>query len=298
MLSVLSLCGCSKGKKDTATPSDACEKETETGSDEDESIDASEESEDMTLLRDYESCSNQKYSWYIVRNNDHKTSGCDGSIAIEQYNAYYANLDICDAKSQSDEKSSGDKVMYLTFDCGYENGYTGQILDILAAHDAKACFFVTQTYIRDNPELAKRMKEEGHQVGNHTVTHPSMPDISIDKQKEEIKTCADYMKEATGFDMDLYFRPPSGEYSERVLQLAEDMGYKTIFWSMAYLDYDVNNQPGKEYVIEHFDKYHHNGAIVLMHNVSESNAQALDTMLTNMEKEGYTFPSLDEMFKN
>ena len=189
------------------------------------------------------------------------------------------------------------KVMYLTFDCGYENGYTEQILDTLKKHNAKACFFVTQTYIRDNVELVKRMKEEGHQVGNHTVTHPSMPGISVEKQKEELQTCADYMKEATGYRMDPYFRPPSGEYSERVLQLAKDMGYKTIFWSMAYLDYDVNNQPGKDYVIEHFDKYYHNGAIPLMHNVSESNAQALDTMLSNLTELGYRFVSLDEMFE-
>lgn len=105
------------------------------------------------------------------------------------------------------------------------------------------------------------------------------------------------MRNETGYEMDMYFRPPSGEYSERVLQLAKDMGYKTIFWSMAYLDYDVNNQPGKDYVIEHFDKYYHNGAIPLMHNVSESNAQALDTVLSNLTELGYRFVSLDEMFE-
>lgn len=292
---ILCLCGCGKGQKGTATPSDAWEEDKGNGSDENESIASSETTtEDMTLLRDYDSCSNQKYSWYIVRNNDHLTSGCDGSIAIEQYDAYYADLDV---NNTGNTENSENKVMYLTFDCGYENGYTEQILDVLAAHGAKACFFVTQTYIRDNPELVIRMKEEGHQVGNHTVTHPSMPDISIEKQKEELNTCAEYMKETTGYDMDLYFRPPAGEYSERVLQLAEDMGYKTIFWSMVYMDYDVNNQPGTEYVIDHFNKYHHNGAIILMHAVSESNANALDTVLTNMEKEGYSFPSLDEMFE-
>jgi peptidoglycan-N-acetylmuramic acid deacetylase len=124
-----------------------------------------------------------------------------------------------------------------------------------------------------------------------------MPGISIEKMKEELNTCAAYMKEATGYDMDMYFRPPSGEYSERVLQLAKDMGYKTIFWSMAYLDYDVNNQPGKDFVIEHFEKYYHNGAIPLIHNVSQSNAEALDTVLTNLEKQGYRFDSLDDMFE-
>jgi peptidoglycan-N-acetylmuramic acid deacetylase len=243
------------------------------------------DNQDMTLLRDYDACSNTKYSWYIVRDKNHGISDCDHSFSIEQYDGYYVNTE-----------AGEEKVMYLTFDCGYENGYTEEMLDILKKHNAKACFFVTQTYIRDNVEIVKRMKEEGHQVGNHTVTHPSMPDISVEKMKEELNTCADYMKEATGYDMDMYFRPPSGEYSERVLQLAKDMGYKTIFWSMAYLDYDVNNQPGKDFVIEHFEKYYHNGAIPLIHNVSQSNAEALDTVLTNLENLGYRFASLDEMF--
>ena len=162
--------------------------------------------EDMTLLRDYDAVSNKKFSWYIVRDKNHGISDCDHSFSIEQYDAYYVDQDAGD-----------DKVIYLTFDCGYENGYTEQMLDTLKKHNAKACFFVTQTYIRDNVELVKRMKEEGHQVGNHTVTHPSMPGISVEKQKEELQTCADYMKEATGYRMDPYFRPPSGEYSERVL---------------------------------------------------------------------------------
>ena len=177
----------------------------------------------------------------------------------------------------------------------YENGYTEQMLDVLKKHNAKGCFFVTMTYIRDNPDIIKRMKEEGHQVGNHTVHHPCMPEKSVEEQKSELKECSDFMKSETGYDMDMYFRPPSGEYSEQVLQLAKDMGYKTIFWSMAYLDYDVNNQPGTDYVIDHFAKYYHPGAIPLIHNVSSSNAQALDTVLTNLEKEGYEFRSLNEM---
>ncbi|MGN0394902.1 MAG: polysaccharide deacetylase family protein [Coprococcus sp.] len=247
-----------------------------------------EPTEDMTLLRDYDKCPNKKYSWYIVRDDNHGISGCDKSFEIEQYDAYYVD-------TEADE--AGEKVMYLTFDCGYDNGYTEKMLDTLKKYNAKACFFVTMTYIRDNPGIVKRMKEEGHQVGNHTVSHPSMPDKSIEEQKAEIKKCADYMKEATGYEMDMYFRPPSGEYSEKTLQLAKDMGYKTIFWSMAYLDYDVNNQPGADYVREHFRKYYHNGAIPLIHNVSESNANALDDVLSYLTNEGYRFASLDEMFR-
>ena len=190
-----------------------------------------------------------------------------------------------------------EKRIYITFDCGYENGYTADILDTLKEEGVPAAFFVTQTFIRDNIELTKRMKEEGHLVCNHTVTHPSMPSKSIEEQQKELMTCHTYIKEATGYEMDLCFRPPRGEYSKRTLQMAKDLGYTTIFWSMAYLDYDVNNQPGKDYVIEHFDKYYHNGAIPLMHNVSESNGQALDTVLSNLTELGYTFVSLDEMFE-
>lgn len=122
-----------------------------------------------------------------------------------------------------------------------------------------------------------------------------MPEVGIEKSIEEVTGCAAYMKEATGYDMDMYFRPPKGEYSERTLQLTKDLGYKTIFWSMAYMDYDVNNQPSKEHVVEHFNKYYHNGAVPLLHNISTANEQALDDILTNLEKQGYKFESLDKL---
>ena len=291
--------------KMTATPGDAAcvdtraerkgdSKKDQAGSDDDQKTDDKGDNteknggdlEDVTKLRDYSAVPTKKYSWYIVRDKNHGMSGCDNSFPLEQYDAYYVDR-ICAEK--------GEKVMYLTFDCGYENGYTDQMLDVLKKHDAKGCFFVTMTYIRDNPDIVKRMKEEGHQVGNHTVHHPCMPEKSVEEQKSELKECSDFMRNETGYEMDMYFRPPCGEYSEQVLQLAKDMGYKTIFWSMAYLDYDVNNQPGTDYVIDHFAKYYHPGAIPLIHNVSSSNAQALDTVLTNLEKEGYEFRSLNEM---
>ena len=158
-----------------------------------------------------------------------------------------------------------------------------------------AAFFVTQTFIRDNIELTKRMKEEGHLACNHTVTHPSMPSKSIEEQQKELLTCETYMKEATGYEMDLFFRPPRGEYSKRTLQMAKDLGYTTIFWSMAYLDYDVNNQPTPEHVIEHFNKYYHPGAIPLLHNVSKANHDALKAVITNLKKEGYSFGTLYDL---
>jgi len=233
----------------------------------------------------YYDYSNSKLAWYMVRKDNHEPTGCDDTIDIYNYGGYYID------KSVTEDK----KVLYLTFDCGYENGYTSQILDVLKEQNVPACFFVTQTYIRDNIELVKRMKAEGHQVGNHTVTHPSMPEKSYEEIIEEVEGCADYMAESTGYNMDPYLRPPMGEYSERTLKLIYDLGYKTIFWSMAYLDYDVNKQPGTQYVIDHFDKFHHNGAIILMHNVSSSNADALETVIMNMKNKGYRFASLNEL---
>ncbi len=232
----------------------------------------------------YYNCSNSKLAWWIRRGEKHEPSGCDDTLDIREYGAYYL-----------DDRAKEEKVIYLTFDCGYENEYTNQILDVLKNQEVPACFFVTQTYIRDNIELTKRMKEEGHQVGNHTITHPSMPEKSYEEIIEEVNGCADYMKEVTGYAMDPYLRPPMGEYSERTLQITHDLGFKTIFWSMAYMDYDVNNQPGSEYVINHFEKYHHNGAIVLMHNVSSSNAEALETVIVNLKAKGYRFASLNEL---
>lgn len=234
----------------------------------------------------YQNYSNTKLSWWFRRDMNHGPSGCDDTIDISEYDAYY--LDQTASKKN-------EKVVYLTFDCGYENGYTEQILDILKKEDVPACFFVTQTYIRDNVAIAKRMKEEGHQVGNHTIYHICMPDKSYEEIVQEVNGCAEYMKEATGYAMDPYLRPPCGEYSARTLAITQDLGFKTIFWSMAYMDFDVNNQPGVDFVIDHFNKYHHSGAIILMHNVSSSNAGALEKVIANLKAEGYRFASLNEL---
>lgn len=231
----------------------------------------------------YYDYSNEKLAWWFKRDDNHGPSGCDDTLEISEYDAYYL------------DDTSEEKVVYLTFDCGYENEFTDEILDVLKQEDVPACFFVTKTYIRDNPELATRMKVDGHQVGNHTVTHPSMPSVSYEELIQEITGCAEYMKEITGYDMDPYLRPPMGEYSQRTLKITQDLGYKTIFWSMAYVDFYVNDQPGADYVINHFKQYHHNGAIILMHNVSSSNAEALETVINNLKAEGYRFASLNEL---
>ena len=231
--------------------------------------------------------SNKKMAWWIKREDNHLPPLAQEEVDLSRYDAWYIKTNLKD----------GQKPVFLTFDCGYENGYTSSILDVLKKHHAPGAFFLCRHYIEDQPELVKRMKKEGHIVGNHTSHHICMPEADSRKVREEITDNAAYMKEATGYEMDHFFRPPKGEYSERTLQITKDVGYTTVFWSMAYLDYDVDNQPGSDYVIQHFEKYIHPGAIPLIHNISKSNAEALDTVLTNLEKEGYTFRSLTDLKK-
>ena len=221
--------------------------------------------------------------WWLKRNENHQTPAVSDHIDLSKYDAYYVN------------PKCKKKKIFFTFDCGYENGFTPKILDVLKKQKVVAAFFVTKPFIREGTELVRRMKREGHIVGNHTVHHKSMPTLSDRDNKQEIIDCAQYCKEATGYEMDHFIRPPMGEYNEKTLKLTKSMGYKTIFWSMAYVDFDVNKQPGKDYVVGHFKKYTHNGAIPLMHNVSQSNAEALDEVITNLKKEGYEFESLKKL---
>ena len=233
----------------------------------------------------YEQYDNEEFSWWFRRNETHQPSGSGEHFPIEQYSAYYLD------KTATEE----DKVFYITFDCGYENGFTPTILDTLKEKDVKAIFFVTKDFIVKNPEYVKRMKEEGHLVGNHTVRHLSSPTLSPEELAAELYEVAVTMEELTGYSIDPFFRTPMGDYSQRVLKVVQDMGYTSAFWSIAYYDYDVNNQPGKDYVVDHFATYHHNGCIALIHNISESNTQALGDVLDLLRKAGYRFGSLDEL---
>ena len=233
----------------------------------------------------YAAYDNTKYAWWFRRNTEHKQSGSGEAFDIEPFDAYYVDENATD----------DDKVFYLTFDCGYEMSYTPGILDVLKKYDVPAMFFVTQNFLTSHPDYVKRMKEEGHLVGNHTVKHLSMPDMTTEQIQKELATVAETMLELTGYEIDSFVRPPMGEYSERTLQVTKDLGYKSIFWSIAYYDYDVNDQPGKEYVINHFKDYHHNGCIALVHNTSESNAQALEEVILLLLEEGYRFASLEDL---
>lgn len=189
-----------------------------------------------------------------------------------------------------------EKVAYLTFDEGYENGYTPVILDILAKHNVKAAFFCTGSYVRDCPDLVKRFHDEGHIIGNHTLTHPSMMNVNTwEEFCRQLFTVEDMVKAITGADMPRYYRPPAGAYSEAQLKMADALGFRTVFWSVAYKDWDPAAQPSHERAINYLTTRIHPGAIILLHAVSKTNAEVLDGLLTTWENMGYTFRTLDEI---
>ena len=191
---------------------------------------------------------------------------------------------------------TSNKTLYLTFDEGYENGHTGEILDILKEYKVPAAFFVVKPYITKEPDLIKRMVDEGHIVGNHSVHHPSMAQIH-DKEKfeAELKGVEDAYKELIGQDIPKFFRPPMGKYSKESLKMTKDLGYKTIFWSFAYKDWLVNNQPDENFAIQKIGKGGHPGSIMLLHAVSSTNTKILATVIKTFQEEGYEFKSLNDL---
>lgn len=202
---------------------------------------------------------------------------------LKQYHAYYA-------------EDTSEKVIYLTFDCGYENGNTPAILDALKKHNVSATFFVVGTYISSSPDLIKRMVAEGHTVGNHTYHHPDMSKISTKESfRKELEDVESLYKETVGSEMIKFYRPPQGKYSEENLKMAQEMGYSTYFWSLAYVDWYQDDQPSKEEAFKKLLGRIHPGAVVLLHSTSSTNAQILDELLTKWEDMGYQFKSLDQL---
>ena len=193
--------------------------------------------------------------------------------------------------------NTNEKVLYLTFDAGYENGYTAKILDILQKHNVPATFFLVGNYLETNPDLVRRMVAEGHTVGNHTMHHPDMSKISdiVEFQKELEDLEALYLK-ITGQKMEKYYRPPQGLYSEENLKMAQKLGYKTVFWSLAYVDWNNENQPTKDYAFAKLLPRTHNGAVILLHSTSETNATILDELLTKWQEMGYRFAPISQLF--
>ncbi len=234
---------------------------------------------------DYSAYSNVEKNWGLSRSTTHSTpTGPSSEKDLKKYNAYYVG-------------DTSKKVVYLTFDCGYENGNTRSILDTLKKYDIKAVFFVTKAFVVSNPKLVKRMKKEGHLVGNHTDTHPNLAKCSVSRIKSEIKAVEKAIQNETGYKIDKVVRPPEGAYSNRVLKVLKDMGYSTLFWSNAWFDWDVNNQPPVSSVVSKIKDYHHNGMVPLMHNTSSADTKALPEIIKYLKDEGYEFERFDNYLK-
>lgn len=215
--------------------------------------------------------------------NGQPPAGNVSADELRQWDAYYLG-------------DTGEKTIYLTFDAGYENGCTPAILDALKKHNAPACFFVVGNYIDTAPALVQRMVDEGHIVGNHTLHHPDMSAIASQEAfAAELDGLAEKFTALTGQPMQKFYRPPQGKFSEENLKQAQTLGYKTIFWSLAYVDWYTDNQPTEEQAFSKLVPRIHNGAIVLLHSTSETNARILDELLTRWEEQGYTFGRLDEL---
>ena len=226
----------------------------------------------------------QSTSWGLSFQEEGKRPVGNATIDdLQQYNAYYA-------------KDTDEKILYLTFDAGYENGNTPVILDALKAHQAPAVFFAVGNFIKDNPDLIKRIVSEGHIVGNHTMTHPDMSQISsMEAFQKELTKVEELYKSVTGEAMTKFYRPPRGVYSIENLSMARKLGYSTFFWSLAYVDWIQDQQPSKEEAFQKLLPRVHPGAIVLLHNTSSTNAEILDELLTRWEEMGYKFHSIKEL---
>ena len=203
---------------------------------------------------------------------------------LEKYDAVYLG-------------NTEEKVIYLTFDAGYENGCTAKILDTLKDHNAPAAFFLVGNYIQQNPDLVRRMVSEGHTVGNHTMHHYDMSKISEKSAFEvELTALESLYREVVREEMPKFYRPPQGTYSEKNLEMAQNLGYQTVFWSLAYVDWNNDKQPTVEYAFSKLLPRTHNGAVVLLHSTSTTNAAILDELLTKWEQMGYRFAPISELF--
>ena len=226
--------------------------------------------------------SNKKIGWGIKKNDNHTQPdlGTENKNLIEKYNGI--------AMGNNDDKN-----IYLTFDLGYEAGYTAKILDDLKEKNVKATFFITAHYLNTANDLVKRMIDEGHIVGNHTVNHKSMPEISDDEIKKELMDLNQAVYEKFGYEMK-YMRPPKGEYSERTLSLTENLGFKTVMWSFAYVDWIDDKQPAKDEAMKKIISNLHNGEIMLLHATSKTNSEIMADMVDEIRKEGFEIKRLDE----
>lgn len=272
------LWGCAKGAKDNVTTqssesnASSTKASTSTSAQSTNVADTSVKADNMGV----DGLSNEKVVWGPGRAENH-AQPTDPVMLNSQYKNLGARFILDDKKS-----------ICLTFDEGYENGYTPAILDTLKEKKIKAIFFVTYDFAKDNPKLIKRMIDEGHIVGNHTYRHYTMDEVSTDTAKEEITYLHNYIKKSFNYDMTL-FRFPKGEFSQSTLALAKELGYKSVFWSFAYADWDTQNQTNEKTAYNEITKYLHPGEIMLLHAVSSTNAAILGDVIDEAQRQGYKF---------
>ena len=229
--------------------------------------------------------STKKIEWGIKRNENHEQP----DVGKENRRILEENNGICLGKED-------EKVLYLTFDEGYEAGYTSKILEVLKENDVKAAFFITAHYLNTQEDLVNQMIEEGHIVGNHTVNHKSMPELSEEEIRKEVMDLHTAIYEKFGYEMK-YIRPPKGEFSEKSIKYTNTLGYKTVMWSFAYEDWNENKQPNEEKAKEKIINNFHNGEIILLHSNSKTNTNILDSIIKEAKSMGYEFKSLNEFEK-
>ena len=229
-----------------------------------------------------ENLSSKKIEWGIKRNNKH-----------EQPDLGATNKRIIDEAKGIAMGNKESKKVYLTFDEGYEAGYTEKILEVLKQNEVKACFFITAHYVNTSAELVQKMIDEGHIIGNHTVNHKSMPSLNLEQIKSEVMNLHTAVYEKFGYEMK-YIRPPKGEFSQRTLKITNSIGYKNVMWSFAYEDWNEDNQPGEEKSKKKILDNLHNGEIMLLHGNSKTNTNILDSLIKEAKNMGYEFKSLDD----
>lgn len=231
--------------------------------------------------------SNKAHHWGFKKSTNHEPpqAGPEWEELLQTYGSFYIG-------------DTSKKNIYLTFDNGYENGYTADILDTLQEKEVPATFFVTGHYLQDQPELVQRMVKEGHIVGNHSWSHPDFTTISDAEIKKELSRVEEAFEQITGQKGMTYLRPPRGIFSERSLAASQQLGYRNVFWSLAFVDWQTDQQKGWTYAYDNITRQIHPGAVILLHTVSSDNAEALPKVIDDLRKEGYAFKSLDDLVQD
>ena len=234
------------------------------------------------------SASSPACHWYCIRTKANRQPPIPPEYAfVKEYGGYFLDETHGDGVE--------DKVVYLTFDAGYENGNVAKTLNVLRKEGVSAAFFVLSHFVRANGDLIERMEREGHLVCNHTATHKDLSHASTETIESEIKALENVYREQTGKEMAKYFRPPEGSFSRSMLQSVYALGYKTVFWSFAYADWDNNKQPSAEKALRTVMDNMHNGAVILLHPTSSTNVEILPRVIGELKAMGYRFGTLDEL---